>query len=294
LQFGLQTATVTTQTTVGLPSDDRTLNGGGFMFVNGAPVTSRHNADPADNSSFPWGFSDSGSGQSANTGQNLNWMGSALQCTSCHNPHGSDNYRMLRDRLFGVTTAQVNVKAFYAGAITRDEGAPGLNAGAPADKYVGEYYASEGTGGAPNTGAGSLASLCVACHGAYPSNGAAVAYTAGGVTHYRHKTEMPFTAWANPESGRVSQNPETNPIAGFPALRLASNSGNDNTIVTCLTCHRAHGTSSTMEGYAVRASLGGLADEGLSPAQTGLSRSTLLFTANRGACQACHQWGVTP
>ena len=124
--------------------------------------------------------------------------------------------------------------------------------------------------------------------------GASQAYSAGGVTHYRHKTEMPFDDWSNPDTGRISQNPETNPVAGFPNLRLASNSGNSNGIVTCLTCHRVHGTNSTMAGYALKGSLGGLADEDLSPAQTSTSRSVLLFTDNRGMCQACHQWGVTP
>ncbi len=272
--FGPQTAIVTVQTKVGLPSAGNTLNGGGFMFVNGAQVTSRHNADPADDSSYPWGFIYPTSGQTTNTGLNANWMGTYLQCTSCHNPHGSNNYRILRDRLFGTTTPLVTVRAYYAGALTKDEGAPGLSAGAPVDKYVREYYASEGTGGAPNTGAGSLASLCVNCHVAYPSTGATVSYTGGGTTHYRHKTEMPFTDWSNPDTGRVSQNPETNPLSGFPALRLASNASNDNTIVTCLTCHRVHGTASTMNGYALRSSLGGLADDDLSPAQTTSSRST--------------------
>ena len=182
--------------------------------------------------------------------------------------------------------------AFFGGAFTKDEGAPGLEGGSPADKYTQEYYGSAGSGGAPTTaGQGSLASLCGACHTAYPSDGASVGFTAGGVTHYRHKTEMPYTDWTNPETGtQVTNHPETNPLTGFPALRLASNTGESNTIVTCLTCHRVHGSTSTMSGYALMQQFGGLGDNDLTPSQTLTSSSTLLFTDNRGMCQACHQW----
>ena len=281
------------------------LNGGGFMFVAGQAVTSRHNADPADNSLNPWGFN-------ANTGQNVNALTGPLQCTSCHNPHGTSNYRILKE---GINGNVVNVQAFSGGVFTKQEGARGLEAGAPADKYTSEYYGSDGLGGAGNPGIGSL---CGACHTAYPSQGASAALVAGGVTHFRHKTEMPFTDWNNPDTGRVSTNPETAPTAGFPALRLASNSGTDNEIVQCLTCHRVHGNSTTMDGYALQGGVGAdpaaaaqldalfgvgvwnaLGDDDLTPSQTldvngQLSLSSLLFTDNRGMCQACHQWGVTP
>jgi hypothetical protein len=285
--------------TVGNP----VLNGGGFNFVAGQAVTSRHNADPADNSLNPWGFN-------ANTGQNTNSLSGPLQCTSCHNPHGTNNYRILKESINGNT---VNVQAFFGGSFTDDEGNRGLEAGAPANKYVSEYYGSDGNGGSGDPGIGSL---CGACHTAYPSQGASAAYVAGGVTHFRHKTEMPFTDWNNPDSGRVSDNPETNPITGFPALRLASNAGQADTIVQCLTCHRVHGNSTTMNGYALMGSTAtaasaqldalfgagnwnALGDDDLTPSQTldvngTLSLSTLLYTDNRGMCQACHQWGVTP
>jgi len=140
-------------------------------------------------------------------------------------------------------------------------------------------------------------------HTAYPSAGASAAYTVGGVTHFRHRTEMPFTNWTNPETGLPPLNPETSGLAGFPALRLASNGTQGNTVVTCLTCHRVHGSSATMSNYALKKSLGGLADEDLTPTQTAtaanaqaawaslnVSHSTLLFTNNRGMCEACHQW----
>ncbi|TAK76620.1 MAG: hypothetical protein EPO16_06945 [Dehalococcoidia bacterium] len=290
-------------------SGNAILNGGGFMFVGGAAVTSRHNADPADSSTNPWGYN-------ANTGQNTNALSAALQCTSCHNPHGSNNYRILKESVNSLT---VNVKAWYDGAFTKQEGARGLESGAPADKYIKEYYASSGDSANGGKGDPGIGSLCGACHTAYPSTGARTAYTQGGTTHYRHRTEMPFANWMNPDTGRTSQNPETQPLGSlagqaatwgvFPALRLASNVSDDNSVVTCLTCHRVHGSASTMDGYALKSSVAtalnaagatrtGRADEDLTPSQTTsdhtgkLSESTLLFTNNRGMCQACHQWGV--
>jgi predicted CXXCH cytochrome family protein len=84
------------------------LNGGGFEmavrmsdFIAGTPVagavgpvTSSHTvADlpvggvPASGSGSPWGSTTSGVATGPGT----------LECTSCHNPHGSTNYRILRD-----------------------------------------------------------------------------------------------------------------------------------------------------------------------------------------------------
>ncbi|HKZ51429.1 MAG TPA: cytochrome c3 family protein, partial [Dehalococcoidia bacterium] len=125
------------------------LNGGGFINVNGLPITSRHNEDPAENALNPWGYN-------SNTGQNTNALINPLQCTSCHNPHGTANYRLLKQT---VNSQTVNVKAWYSGAFTKDEGGAGISGGTqPADKYAKEYYGSEADGsGAPTTGGGSMA-----------------------------------------------------------------------------------------------------------------------------------------
>ncbi len=304
---GANTADVIVQSKVGDQTAGSVLNGGGFRYVAGVPSTSRHNADPIDQSLYPWGYG-------TNTSMTGTALTSALQCTSCHNPHGTSNYRLLKNT---INTKTVLVKAYTTNeGFVVDEGARGLDGlTLYADKYTKEYYGSAGTGktdgtnpGAPITTGGSLASLCGACHNAYPSGSASTAYSLGGVTHYRHATEMPFTEWtAHPTgpSGNPPCNPETTkhtdnatltcdgtggytvPVA---TLRLASNATQTNTIVTCLTCHRVHGTTSTMDNYALRSDLGGLADTDLSPAQSTGSRSVLLYTNNRGMCEACHQW----
>jgi predicted CXXCH cytochrome family protein len=98
-----------------LVSTPAPLNGGGFEqavrmsdFISGTPaadavgpVSSSHTvADlpnalgtPASGLGSPWGSTTSGMATGPGT----------LECTSCHNPHGSTNYRILRD---GSTTAK--------------------------------------------------------------------------------------------------------------------------------------------------------------------------------------------
>ena len=319
----------TTSSTYGSQYGSNTLNGGGFRYINGAPVTSRHNADPADNTLQPWGYQ-------TNTGLKSGNLSSPLQCTSCHNPHGTNNYRLLKETL-NASYPLVRVAFNASGATTtlalmKDEGGPGLSPvlWQPSDKYTKEYYASSGDGGTgvtgstgPQTGTGNgIASLCGACHEAYPSTGAGVPNNQGGVTHFKHVTEKSYLAWANPELGQTYRlNPETGAVApgntggdtgvltGFPRLRLApdlDDASATNTVVSCLTCHRVHGSSSTMSGYALMKTIGGTSTGGLgddtgvaalTPSQMldetmpgGMSTSTLLYTNNRGMCQACHQW----
>ncbi len=296
--FAGQTGTVKAQTRAGDTSLP-VLNGGGFNYVGAKVTTSRHNANPADNARNPWGFGGmstpnyaaGGTGLAVNTGENPNALSEALQCTSCHNPHGTTNYRLLKLNNNGVA---VDVKAFYSGALSTDEGARGLESGAPADKYTKEYYGSSASNSA------GFASFCGSCHTAYPSDGASLGLSStsafGSALHYRHRTEMPYTNWTNPNTGANPQNPELTPIAGtggtgdFPTLRLASNTTTADSIVTCLTCHRVHGTGADMTGYALKKMFGGKGDDDITPSQVNESRTTLLYTDNRGMCQACHQW----
>ncbi|GEM_PF-3222946 len=375
---GNATLVVTTKAENGVAG--ATLNGGGFRFVNGAAATSRHDANPADASLKPWGYGGTGvatylstATATNNTGGDQNAFGasSPLQCTSCHNPHGSTNYRLLKNSINGVS---VRVRAYYSG-FTNDEGARGLEVGAPANKYTQEYYGSTGDADANNTALTAsatsygIATLCGACHTAYPSANAGTSLTApalstityaaqvgtftvgetitggtsgktaaivsdadGGTTgtltlravsgafsnpevitggtsgatantsslltnpnqvHYRHATEKAITG--RPGCGANgtcdgTQNPEETPLGGFSTLRLASNGTNANEYVTCLTCHRVHGTASTMSGYALKASQGGTGEEDLTPSQFTNSLSTLLYTNNRGMCEGCHRW----
>jgi predicted CXXCH cytochrome family protein len=259
------------------PQDGGNLLGGGFVYQNGLSATSRH-LDPfsAAGSAAAWGWTGVNTGQTgAMTGTTqTGTLNGGLTCVSCHNPHGSDNYRILQEKI-GLSTPQV--QAFYLGSFTANEGGEGsFGPGRPALKYVEEFYGSF-------PGQSSVDSFCGACHSAYAvgGDGNSTLGLLGGVTHYRHATEETYSDYISPE-GEVQPNPETSPlVAGdgttYPALRLASAGvGSEDQELTCLTCHFAHGTSAAWTNAHHDA-----------PSAAG--DTALMYLDNVGVCQACHR-----
>ncbi|MBM2826761.1 MAG: hypothetical protein HW403_825 [Dehalococcoidia bacterium] len=198
------------------PAAALNLLGGGFEYYNGARVTSRHDADPNWNDTQPWGNAGSSityaqlAGYAAGTpagtpggqtGQRQTAVDLAtdkLQCTGCHNPHGTKNYRLLKDKINGV---DVEVYAYDedSATFTKDE--------TPKD-YVNEQYGAKQTGALGGAATGTFANFCGSCHSAYPSDGATVGLTSGGVTRFRHRTEMTMWQWADPRGTTFRSNPE--------------------------------------------------------------------------------------
>jgi len=185
-------------------TDNAPLLGGGFAFYGGANTTSTHDATGA--TAAAWG-------NAVNRGVTANLTDGNLTCASCHDPHGSANYRIIKETINGTAVAVAQV----------DEG--------PANKnYTAEQW---GTG---------MSSVCAACHTSYHvttagSGSDAVEAANGG---YTHRIDMPFTYGAN-------ANPEAVGFGGF-TLPLAESGTNDT--VVCETCHLPHGTSATMAGFA--------------------------------------------
>jgi predicted CXXCH cytochrome family protein len=73
------------------------LNGGGFESVNGTLVTSAHNVEGLGGGNGigrAWGSQNGDRTPVADAGLGVT---GTLECTSCHNPHGSTNYRILND-----------------------------------------------------------------------------------------------------------------------------------------------------------------------------------------------------
>ncbi len=190
-------------------TDNAPLLGGGFINYKGVAVTSTH--DVSGTATAAWG-----NGVDRGTTAAL---AEALDCASCHDPHGSNNYRIINETINGVAVAVAQV----------DEGAK---------DYDTEQW---GTG---------QSNVCAACHQSYHETNANVGsdntawtYNYGSGT-YTHRIDMPYTYGSN-------VNPETVGITegGTTYTLPLAESGTNNTVV-CQTCHLPHGTSASMTGYA--------------------------------------------
>ncbi|MGD8623355.1 MAG: cytochrome c3 family protein [Anaerolineae bacterium] len=217
------------------------LLGGGFVNYEGQPVTSIHSPDGTELGAW-------GNGVARGS---LADLSEPLRCASCHDPHGSPNYRIVNETINGNPVAVAQV----------DEGA--------AKDYDTEQWGS------------GTSSICQACHGAYhvtrPGSGSDNSDDGmgnldygGDISTFAHRINMTYNYGAN-------ANPETVGLGGY-FLPLAESGAGD--LVVCMTCHRPHGTSVLMTGITDGAGL---------PGETSATDSALLRIDNRGVCEVCHQ-----
>ncbi len=154
------------------------LNGGGFTNYQTAATTSTH--DVSETVTDAWG-----NGVDRGTLAALA-AGEALGCASCHDPHGSPNYRIIKATINGnaVTVTQV------------DEGA---------QVYDAESWPAD------------MSNVCAACHEAYHETAANVGSdTAGQVFGggYTHRIDMPYNYGGNANPETVGMGGYTLPLGG--------------------------------------------------------------------------------
>jgi hypothetical protein len=237
------------------------LKGGGFTNARmdsdwgGAavsrPATSAHMVDGT--SAMAWGNGAIGSGAG---------LSMTLTCVSCHNPHGSGTYRILRD----IPTDS----GATAGVTVTDEATPVYTVTSVQNRYFGQVY-----GGGDVNKINELDRWCATCHTRYDAVGPGAGHTdsSDAIYAYRHTTRYSgFVSCAlchDPDDFSASDPLDVNgTIAHRPA---------------CQTCHVAHGTAAQMGTVS-----GSIAwpDDATSPA--GNARSSLQRLDNRGVCSACH------
>lgn len=192
-----------------------------------------------------------------------------LECTTCHDPHGNGNYRILRSVPTGSGGAGYAIPDTYPKA---------------ASDYTTSNYFNMYFGGAtpapmpagpsvtPAPGQSILvdtSSWCAQCHTRYlarsgrtipPASEASRADSGDAIFTYRHTS------------------------AGWGISSTSGNSSYNNR--ACITCHASHGSNSSMPG-AYSSSVEWPDGSTVNPA-TDPQRASLLKMDNRGMCRKCH------
>ena len=165
--------------------DNAPLLGGGFINYQGVPVTSSH--DPTGLETAAWGNAVARGTTAA--------LAEALSCASCHDPHGSPNYRIMNETINGNPVA--------VGLV--DEGA--------AKDYDTEQWGA------------STSTICAACHGEYHRTAPGQGSTLDGGS-YTHRIDMAYNYGAN-------VNPETVGLGGYTLPLAESGAGDMVVCMTC-------------------------------------------------------------
>lgn len=271
--------------------DSAPLNGGGFETVGATAVTSAHNVEGLNGGTgiaTAWGSQDG-------TGDAGVGVTGTLECTSCHNPHGSTNYRILKDGNNGYPYGPANASKHRWVPDDPDllDWVDNQVLATKDDNYDYAFTAGDCTGtkcrqtftsgitAEPMDTTKGMNAFCATCHKSYLTK----SHSGGEPSDTGAAYVYPGTQDANDGHGNVARyrHAVMRSYGGTPKqpLRFAAQ-GNDPNAATltydgfgCLTCHYAHGTTAAASGFAA----------GVAPTND----SALLFYDNRGVCISCHQ-----
>ncbi|MBE0417250.1 MAG: cytochrome c3 family protein [Coriobacteriia bacterium] len=283
------------------------LNGGGF----GMAFTSTHTFNGSTWGA--WGGGETGRDGIITTGYGEQIV---MSCSSCHDVHGSANYRLLKDSVNGVRVGGYdpvptpedptptpfvvsNETGFPAGGwLLHEPGAAQVAGYTP--NYTTPQYA-KAPGEDPEKG---ISAWCRACHTQYMTTTGAVTealypdgtfdsstqtatgfYDAndgyGFVTRHRHPVNTEMGNFDKAERGVIQP-------SRLPLATASTDTTWTDYWVDCLTCHVSHGTKATMSGFAnVFDSTDPVPDSG-SGGVDPTNSSALLRLDDRGVCQDCH------
>ncbi len=188
-----------------------------------------------------------------------------MECTSCHDPHGNGQYRILRPIPQGSGAA--------TGVLVADIGTVGDQA---SKNYTTTNYLDMGQAGYTSPSGnvagfiGDTAAWCAQCH-----------------TRYLHSTTFSPTFQADRSNGGASDSIYTysHGTSGF-AITAGGPTTFGGHIPACETCHAEHGSNAQMPGtYSSTVPWPG---GGLVNPSNDTQRASLLKVDNRGMCRRCH------
>jgi len=220
-----------------------------------------------------------------------------VDCATCHDPHGSPNYRILKTQVNGNQVGEyVNNPTNPEdpdpdGWVTSvEEGWPigGFRLNTAYPDYTPDYTTPRHAKGydmltGDENADKGMSGWCAGCHEVYlgdttmqakadrsaAGSASEGAEAPGGAARHRHPINVPLSNYNGPDKGSVRAEDSPLPLAHDPdASGNGIDGGNESSDwIECLTCHRAHGTVATM---------------------TDGTTSALLREDNRGVCQSYH------
>lgn len=258
-----------------------------------------------------------------------NWPN--LDCADCHDPHGTSNFRLLKAKVginnntVGGYLADGETPNAYVYSWETGYPTPGSDPANPGGGWLKheagqaqmQAYRPDYTGGTKilhtdASGAKSMSVWCAGCHEQYNNRSSAYNYGAneaggaiGSITRHRHPVDITLAAGYGPGRALVEQVVEDT-STGQLWVPLEKDVAPDpefyQNYIGCLTCHRAHGSSADMTGYAaahleqngtgtwapVRDGIPGVEPAKQDVVGGATGTSSLLRADNRGVCERCH------
>jgi predicted CXXCH cytochrome family protein len=228
-----------------------------------------------------------------------------MDCGTCHDPHGSSNYRILKDEVNGVAVGGYDPNGTGGSAtsptpipyvISDEAGYPtsgavfGFSLHTAYPGYTPNYTKAQyaiAPGSDPTKG---MTGWCIGCHTSYASIEST--YNAGDgfgfVDRHRHPMNVPLSNFAGARSLVVTDLPTAIPL-DHPTSEKGAVHNTSGDWIECLTCHNAHGASTVMTGFAnvfdpANDQEPNTGKGGIPPTND----SALLKMNNRAVCEACH------
>lgn len=305
------------------------LNGGGFESLDQSATTSTHTMNGGLWGAYGGGYSGArvagwdptadGQSAGANVGESVPIK---MDCATCHDPHGSSNYRILKsyvngNYVGGYTPTAVATDPDPDGFVSSVEtgwpdGGFRLHTAYPNYKpnyttamYAKGYNQPDTLNPSPAADVNKgMSGWCAGCHSTYlgpvatqtKADGSqyqsfASTYNAGdgfGLTRrHKHPMNVALNTYQAGDKASMIVTASTLPLAHDYAEK-GTPSNTDSDWIECLTCHRAHGTAAQMTGWAneLSAAPGDEVPDFVS--RTGAGVSNLLRYDNRGVCERCH------
>lgn len=245
-----------------------------------APVTSKHQIGVAGTA---WGNETTAT---QGLGKSI-----TLECTSCHDPHGNRNFRILRGQPTDAGIKGVTYRAPVAATpmVTNADGTiTPATPGSPERAFVADTRPlavnipdEAGTAREYTTGNYWATGAATVPLNATPFTGAPSTGTAAPDGYIQNVAAWCTTCHTRYLAGSGSYK-TASPDATYK-FRHRSDANYKQNAANCITCHVSHGSNAVMEGSNY-----GRADVVKDPSGSPSASSRLLRVNNRGTCEMCH------